>query len=677
MDLPQELAHALDAALIWWRALPDEARNIILSIVAAVISAPLLYLLSRPFRRRPTAAEAVTTSSAGESDAPAAVQPSDTRALVAQPQPLPRRRSSIAAATLDETEKRLDELTSEGSFFGRAPEVAVLDALVTGNDRGVLLLTGPGGMGKSSLLANWAMGQRKAGARIAAHFFSLRYPATRTLVDAYQSLLVQLRDHLGEVAVPEIPPEDKERELRDAITAALCVDATPEAPVIVILDALDEADRDVPALVPAQLGRHVYIVASERVDDGGEPDRLKPWLREHGRRRYPVQPLALGPLSVQGVVAWLHDKLPPGTAIDERAVAEKLERTTDGVPLFLQYVIDDLARVLKDGRHNPAGVLARISRLPEPFTGYARERLDELADIGGAVWARDVRRLFALIASTNGPIAIGELRTILKSGDADLDILGLDPRVLRWFSRRLGEREPLLAFMHPRLGEVFGRALAESPDTQELASQARRALLDHCRGWREHGGDYAINYVAQHLAAASQIEPLRDLLLDPAWMKAKLELHHSPQPLLADYRASADELGDTTKKVRQTLELLAGILTRDERQLVPQLLGRLDAPKEFRENESIQRLLSRARALVQPPLLLPIWGNLRAGGGAENARLEGHRGWVTALLQLADGRLASASEDNTVRLWDPPTGAEIARLEGHGDAVTALLQLAD
>ena len=86
--------------------------------------------------------------------------------------------------------------------------------------------------------------------------------------------------------------------------------------------------------------------------------------------------------------------------------------------------------------------------------------------------------------------------------------------------------------------------------------------------------------------------------------------------------------------------------------------------------------LEEARRSFRRPAIVPLRPSLTPPG-AETARLEGHSERVTALCVLPDGRLASGSYDNTIRLWDVATGAETARLEGHSGRVAALCLLPD
>jgi WD40 repeat protein len=225
-----------------------------------------------------------------------------------------------------------------------------------------------------------------------------------------------------------------------------------------------------------------------------------------------------------------------------------------------------------------------------------------------------------------------------------------------------------------RLHDTIRHFLQNQADKERLVAQ-NKALIAALEGMVAPTAEvdarslrYACLYLPHHLAEAGEREKLDALLLDPGWLKAKLEGTHDPESLVADYQRFG--AGEAHSLVGRTLRLITGVLTRDAHQLPAQLIGRLEGVEAVATTGFVQR----ARQEISPPAIVPIRPSLTPPG-AETLRLEGHENNVLALCPLPNGLLASGSDDYTIRLWDVTTGAETARLEGHKGSVEALCLL--
>jgi hypothetical protein len=119
----------------------------------------------------------------------------------------------------------------------------------------------------------------------------------------------------------------------------------------------------------------------------------------------------------------------------------------------------------------------RSSRLPASFIVYAAEQLEAMRNSVRGGQELEVQRIFALLTLIRGAMPASEIATILS---VQLNLILLDTRVTRWFTIRLGEKEASVAFLHPRLAEVFRDALARNPETQGLVYQVEQDLIRHC-----------------------------------------------------------------------------------------------------------------------------------------------------------------------------------------------------
>ena len=568
--------------------------------------------------------------------------------------------------TLDQVDKLIAERTRH--FFGRDDQLAVLDAFVAENSRGVMVIAAPGGFGKSALLANWGQRREHQGAAVAYHFFNATAHRTTERTDALRALITQIAFLRGRPA-PSLP--DDPGKLEDLLNQEVCQDATPERPLIVILDGLDEAAERVAPIAPAALGSHVYIFASGRAEPGQRPEHFARWLDEAGRVGYPLVRHNIPELSVEGVLAWVRGLLPGLPADQEARLAQRLAATSQRVPLFLQFIVDDI-RDRRERGEALAAIIGSLEALPAPFTGYAAQQLGAMREMRGA-FEIDVARFFALLNLIKGALRVEELRQVLgiKANPWDFD-----PRITRWFARRSSEGERAIAFLHPRLADVFRETLRASDSMADTLAEVEGRLIDHCRASWVKASRYALTNLPLHQLEAGRIDDAVATLTDLAFLGARLS-HAAAQALIV--RTMQDfEAADTAAP--------AGLLaeTRPRRffwaTAEQHLLALARGPQHGRSVEALHQLLrdnpeTERRYATRHTAWLQIVG--RRPPPPLLRELKGHSGSVYGATALSDGRLLSWSDfDGTLRLW-AADGAPLSELKGHSDRVRGATALSD
>lgn len=188
--------------------------------------------------------------------------------------------------------------------------------------------------------------------------------------------------------------------------------------------------------------------------------------------------------------------------------------------------------------------------------------------------------------------------------------------------------------------------------------------------------EYILN-LPYHLTEAGLADELCDLLIEFDFIEHKI-LASTPQSLIADYDLTfASEIGISEPK-KESLRLIQGAIRKsshilnesdNKKQLAGHLLARLlcfQAPE-------IQTLLEQAKHEKNYPWLRPLTASLTPPGGALVRTFTGHTDYITAIAITSDGQtVISASNDNTLKVWDLTTNTLRHTLKGHTDRVLAL-----
>lgn len=381
---------------------------------------------------------------------------------------------------VDNVERVVNEYTQ--LFVGREEEFQKLDKFLGENSSGLKLVKAGAGFGKTALLANWVNALRDKHCFITYHFFTQRY---RSVKSAYRNLLRQL--YIYYKPTYEQIPND-EQELRIRLYNLLREYAAREGePLIIVIDGLDEAENPFSPPFPNPLPENVYVIASARAEEGDEHKYLEYWTDNS-------QKLNLSRLSCGVIANWLRQTGEGELAAfaeDIHFVAQ-LDEITQGFPLYLRYLTEELTRVAKQGQD----VREVLAQTPKGFERYVEQQLKRLDELG----LPDERwQFFALLAVAKGALEKEDVKALTGMRDRQLRQLHLCWQVTRWMRITEGK---LYAFAHPLLATTFAKKLEGD------AKDALQDLIDYCARWQKHQSRYALRHYAEHLREVKRWEEL-------------------------------------------------------------------------------------------------------------------------------------------------------------------------
>jgi DNA-binding SARP family transcriptional activator len=653
--------------------------------------------------------------------------------------PVPRRTAAPRAPSPIASRRwpaRLDAARGRHAFVGRTAEALRLhDAwrAIAGGSRGVVVLAGEAGIGKTRLAAELAGHAYAEGAVVLYGRFEEDAPAPYQPVVqmlrgwAGGASLAPLAERLGPraadlgIVLPEFgPPAEDAGTLRgpdlgaqrlrlfDAL-GALLTELADSAPLLVVLDDLHWADLPtlqlVGNLVRAPAPERALFLATTRAEEGTEAlTALLVGLRREGV----LQRLDLGGLDVDetgALVSALGGR--PATP----TFVEQLHDETDGNPFFIEEVVRHLSdaagrlggAVALDEAGVPEGVREVIGRRLARLGAPAREMLATAAVIG--------REFDFDVLEEVGPLRGDDLVAALEEAVAALALREDPERVGRYAFGHALTRATLYdglsalrrARLHSRVGEALiacrgaqlephlGQlahhfALAAPIDRPERAvdfalAAGRRA--DRLLAWEEAAGHYQAALRARELAGAREDRLRCELLLA---LGSSQERAGSPEmrATFSAAAATARALGDPALLGRAALGYAGrwsqlGRVEEDVAALLQEALATLGA-----EDTPL-----RARLLARLALELYYAGD-------PQRRLALSEEAVTLARRLGDPlTLATCLDARHYALWRPETvherlevAAELRRiaeavgdpeleLEGAGWTVVDLLELGD
>jgi hypothetical protein len=555
-------------------------------------------------------------------------------------------------------------------FVGREEPLAAIAAYVAAPAAVPLVVAGPGGVGKSTLIAKIV--EQAAVAYPDSHVL-VRYVGVTLGAESLRTLLDSLRTELADAYGQEAPPVREDYERARAFREALGW-ATAARPLILVVDALDQLGPPPPPLdwLPETLQPHVHLVVSV-LDVPDRPELATLLAREPAPTLVPLGRMD----TMEGKAllgAWLGATGRTLQADQQAAVLAAFAE--EGRPLYLKLVFEEARRWRSFDRVadlpllDPTipGILhARFARLERPDEHGRVLTSHTLGLLRAAKNGLAEDELLALLARDEAVCA--EQRALAPLAPAIAPDLPL-PAVLwarlyadlvAYLSARDRDGAQLLTFYHRQLAEVAEQRYLQPPeDVARHQALARYfAALTLLAGIHPNLRKLAEQPIQE--AMGELTSELRHTLTDVGFLERKIAYQRTDGALDDLTLAPLDD--EELRDLAAALRLGAHVLDPEPDQVENQLRGRLSAEDFARLHDLPQR--SGPWLCLNSRSLTPV-------GGPLVRTLAEHTSGVSACAFSPDGRLAlSASLDKTLRLWEVTTGQTLHVLQGHTDKVWA------
>lgn len=427
-------------------------------------------------------------------------------------------------------------------FGGRANELDMLSTWLNSPERSrCLLVTGPSGRGKSTLLARWWQLLARADPQRQAVFvpISLRYDLASAEA-VLRAVVARLATVHGDDPITAVAGGSD--QLRDLVAEYLSRPA-PSGQLVVVVDGLDEAlgwDVSPSLFSPREFADGVRLVVSARLTE--QRPTGDAWLSALGWNRADAEHLPLDRLSSAGVGDAVRSIDPP-LPDDLVPVAQSvLTPLSEGDALVLGFYLRDL-----QAAEDSLAWLERVKgeQRPPGLDGYLKTWWADQERLWGGRLAsrgRHVGLVYSLLACALGPLRRRELLQLARrvgvgGGDPLDDALG---ELKRWVV--VDSAESSYALSHPRLAEQRRDQLAadgELPMYDDAYLAWGYDVLQRVQADPDTARDadpYIVRFYGAHLERADRPPGELFRLVSPAWQMTWEVVATEFQGHLADIR---------------------------------------------------------------------------------------------------------------------------------------------